>query len=92
MPQHAAGPRIEPPVSLPSVAGENPAATAAAEPDEEPAGEQPPDAGVGGPLLAGGSSGSDGHGDPAVPGIGSAAHDWPVTTFYRPEAGPEQRR
>jgi len=30
MPQAAAGPRIEPPVSLPSVAGENPAATAAA--------------------------------------------------------------
>ena len=40
MPQAAAGPRIEPPVSLPSVAGANPAATAAAEPEEEPAGEQ----------------------------------------------------
>src|SRR4051812_29380075 len=39
MPQAAAGPRIEPPVSLPSVAGEKPAATAAAEPEDEPAGE-----------------------------------------------------
>ena len=40
MPQAAAGPRIEPPVSLPRVAGAKPAAMAAAEPDDEPAGEQ----------------------------------------------------
>src|ERR1700704_3876580 len=39
MPFAAAGPRIEPPVSDPSVAGANPAATAAPEPEEEPAGE-----------------------------------------------------
>src|ERR1700733_3122297 len=39
MPLAAAGARIEPPVSLPRVAGENPAATAAPEPDDEPAGE-----------------------------------------------------
>src|SRR5271168_4359579 len=39
MPQAAAGPRIEPPVSVPIVAGANPAATAAAEPEEEPSGE-----------------------------------------------------
>src|SRR5262249_26035509 len=35
-PQRAAGSRIEPPVSLPSVASANPAATAAAEPLLEP--------------------------------------------------------
>ena len=34
----AAGPRIEPPVSLPIVAGARPAATAAPEPEDEPAG------------------------------------------------------
>src|ERR1700758_4446150 len=39
MPQAAAGPRIEPPVSEPNVAGASPAATAAAEPDDDPAGE-----------------------------------------------------
>src|SRR5580693_2107163 len=39
MPQAAAGPRIEPPVSLPNVAGAKPAAMAAPEPDDEPAGE-----------------------------------------------------
>src|SRR5258708_20003355 len=39
MPQAAAGPRIEPPVSLPRVAGANPAAIAAPEPEDEPAGE-----------------------------------------------------
>ncbi len=39
MPHAAAGPRIDPPVSLPNVAGANPAAIAAPEPDEEPAGE-----------------------------------------------------
>ena len=38
MPQKAAGWRMEPPVSLPSAAGRNPAATAAAEPPEEPPG------------------------------------------------------
>src|SRR5947209_14642016 len=36
MPQSDAGPRIEPPVSEPSAAGTNPAATAAPEPLEEP--------------------------------------------------------
>jgi hypothetical protein len=35
-PQHAAGWRIEPPVSLPSAAGTMPAATAAADPPDEP--------------------------------------------------------
>ena len=35
-PQQAAGSRIEPPVSLPSVPRTNPAATAAAEPLDEP--------------------------------------------------------
>src|SRR4051794_3621940 len=39
MPHAAAGLRIDPPVSVPRVAGENPAATAAADPDDEPAGE-----------------------------------------------------
>src|SRR5919112_27500 len=39
MPLAAAGLRIEPPVSVPSVAGANPAATAAPEPDDDPAGE-----------------------------------------------------
>jgi len=38
IPQAAAGRRIEPPVSVPIVAGAKPAATAAAEPDDEPAG------------------------------------------------------
>ena len=52
MPQAAAGPRIEPPVSLPSVAGAKPAATAAAEPEDEPAGEQLRSHG----LRAGGNS------------------------------------
>jgi hypothetical protein len=37
-PQKDAGCRIEPPVSLPSAAGTMPAATAAAEPPEEPPG------------------------------------------------------
>ena len=37
-PQKDAGWRIEPPVSLPSAAGTMPAATAAAEPPEEPPG------------------------------------------------------
>src|SRR5215475_11161468 len=36
MPHSAAGPRIEPPVSEPSAAGTNPAATAAPEPLDEP--------------------------------------------------------
>src|SRR5262245_54214154 len=35
-PQHAAGSRIEPPVSVPTVAAANPAATAPPEPLEEP--------------------------------------------------------
>jgi hypothetical protein len=39
MPHAAAGLRIDPPVSVPSVAGANPAAIAAADPDDEPAGE-----------------------------------------------------
>ncbi len=39
MPLAAAGPRIDPPVSLPNVAGENPAATAAPDPEDDPAGE-----------------------------------------------------
>src|SRR5690348_16765693 len=39
MPHAAACPRIEPPVSLPNVAGANPAAIAAPEPEDEPAGE-----------------------------------------------------
>src|SRR5580693_3526489 len=38
MPQASAGPRIEPPVSLPIVAGAKPAAIAAPDPDEEPSG------------------------------------------------------
>ena len=38
MPQQAAGWRIEPPVSEPSAARHSPAATAAAEPPEEPPG------------------------------------------------------
>ena len=38
MPQHAAGCRIEPPVSVPVVAGTRRAATAAAEPPDEPPG------------------------------------------------------
>ena len=37
-PQHAAGMRIEPPPSLPCATGTIPAATAAAEPPEEPPG------------------------------------------------------
>ena len=37
-PQRAAGWRIEPPVSVPSASGVNPAATAADEPPEEPPG------------------------------------------------------
>src|ERR1700679_3689115 len=39
MPHAAACPRIEPPVSEPNVAGAKPAAMAAPEPDDEPAGE-----------------------------------------------------
>src|SRR5258708_2683174 len=39
MPLAAAGPRIDPPVSLPRVAGEKPAAMAAPEPEDDPAGE-----------------------------------------------------
>ena len=38
MPQNAAGWRIDPPVSVPSASGANPAATAAAEPPDEPPG------------------------------------------------------
>ena len=38
MPQNAAGWRIEPPVSVPVAAGTRPAATAAAEPPEDPPG------------------------------------------------------
>ena len=38
MPQNAAGWRIEPPVSVPVAAGTSPAATAAAEPPDEPPG------------------------------------------------------
>jgi hypothetical protein len=37
-PQSAAGCRIDPPVSVPSASGANPAATAAADPPEEPPG------------------------------------------------------
>ncbi len=37
-PQKAAGWRIEPPVSLPSASAQKPAATAAAEPPEDPPG------------------------------------------------------
>ena len=37
-PQRAAGWRIEPPVSVPSESGANPAATAAADPPDEPPG------------------------------------------------------
>ena len=40
MPVNAAGWRIEPPVSLPKASGTMPAATAAAEPPEEPPGER----------------------------------------------------
>ena len=36
MPHSEAGPRIEPPVSVPKAAGTNPAATAAPEPLDEP--------------------------------------------------------
>src|ERR1700677_4746550 len=39
MPHAAAGPRIEPPVSLLNVAGAPPAAMAAPEPEDDPAGE-----------------------------------------------------
>ena len=38
MPQNAAGWRIDPPVSVPVAAGTRPAATAAAEPPDEPPG------------------------------------------------------
>ena len=38
MPHHAAGPRIEPPVSLPIAPMHNPAATATADPDDDPEG------------------------------------------------------
>ena len=38
MPQKCAGQRIEPPMSLPSSSGVNPAATAAAAPPDEPPG------------------------------------------------------
>ena len=40
-PQHAAGSRMEPPVSLPSAPSANPAATAAAEPLLEPPAQWP---------------------------------------------------
>jgi hypothetical protein len=40
-PQHAAGMRMEPPVSLPSAKSTRPAATATAEPLEEPPGTRP---------------------------------------------------
>ena len=39
MPQNAAGWRIDPPVSVPVAAGTRPAATAAAEPPDEPTGD-----------------------------------------------------
>jgi hypothetical protein len=38
MPQSAAGPRIEPPVSVPMASGASHAATAAADPPDEPPG------------------------------------------------------
>ena len=44
-PQKDAGPRTEPPVSLPSAISTRPAATAAAEPDDEPPGTRPGAAG-----------------------------------------------
>src|SRR5439155_17722333 len=40
MPQHAAGPRMEPPVSLPVAPGHRKAATAAPDPPLEPPGER----------------------------------------------------
>src|ERR1700741_1940283 len=40
-PQHAAGRRIEPPVSLPSAKSTSPAATATADPLEDPPGTRP---------------------------------------------------
>ena len=46
MPQKDAGPRTEPPVSLPSAISTSPAATAAAEPDDEPPGTRPGAAGL----------------------------------------------
>ena len=46
MPQKEAGPRTEPPVSLPSAKSTSPAATAAAEPDDEPPGTRPGAAGL----------------------------------------------
>jgi hypothetical protein len=41
MPQRAAGCRTDPPVSVPSAHQPSPAATAAAEPPEEPPGTRP---------------------------------------------------
>ena len=38
MPQNAAGPRTDPPVSVPNAAGTCPAATAAPDPPDEPPG------------------------------------------------------
>ena len=38
MPHHAAGPRIDPPVSLPIAPMHNPAATATPDPDDDPDG------------------------------------------------------
>ena len=48
MPQKAAGTRIEPDVSVPIATGTMPAATATAEPDDEPPGAQPGARGFGG--------------------------------------------
>ncbi|MNL38734.1 hypothetical protein D3C87_1609690 [compost metagenome] len=46
MPQKAAGWRMEPPVSLPVASGTMPAATAAAEPPDEPPGTVPTSQGL----------------------------------------------
>src|ERR687897_106199 len=48
MPQNAAGTRIEPDVSVPIAHGTAPAATAAAEPDDDPPGIPPLARGLGG--------------------------------------------
>src|SRR3954469_23939271 len=46
MPQNDAGPRTEPPVSLPRASSQRPAAMAAADPDDEPPGTRPGAAGL----------------------------------------------
>ena len=48
IPQNAAGTRIEPAVSVPIAHGTTPAATATADPDEEPPGARPSPCGFGG--------------------------------------------